>query len=128
MREAEDVGGKEVPDLQVLPVPAELSEVAGHGREGRLPPIVRHHRGQRDKDHGCCDLAGILAQEGNMPFTKEHRKTCLPDDTSFMQLERERSVRQARPVGRRTSEWQATILRDGGQGCGGTEEEQPRKF
>ena len=95
-----------MPDLQVLPVPAEQSEVVGHGREGRLPRIVRYHRGQRDKDHGYCDLAGTLAQEGNMPCTQESRKTCLPGDTSFMQLERKRNVRQARPAGRRTSEWQ----------------------
>ena len=128
VREAEDVGGKEVPDLQVLPVPAEQSEVAGRGREGRLPLIARCHRGQRDKDHGCCDLAGILAQEGNMPCTQEPRKTCLPDDTSFMQLERKRSVRQARPAGRRTSEWQATILRDGAKDVVALKRSNPESF
>ena len=72
-------GGRGIAGVGGKPVAAEQSQVAGHGRDGR----------RCEKSHGYCDLAGILAQQGNMQCTQEPSKTCLPGDTSFMQLERE---------------------------------------
>ena len=100
----------------------EAKDVGGMASSLRLPNIEERdasreflcaccQRGPHDRGHGCCDLAGFLAREGNMlKQTPESRKTCLLGDTSFMHLKteenRKRDVEQARPAGRRTSEWQ----------------------
>ena len=116
VREAKDVGGMEEQELQVLVASrwprSSLRLLDIEERDASREFLCAScPRGPRDRGHGCCDLAGFLAREGNMlKKTPESRKTCLPGDTSFMHLKteenRKRDVGQARPAGRRTSEWQ----------------------
>ena len=92
-------GGARFPGVGGKPVPAEQFEVAGHGREGRLPQMFLRRLPER-----------AARQRPYTKKTTEACKTCLPGDTSFMHLKtgenRKRDVGHARLAERRTSEWQ----------------------
>ena len=89
VREAEDVGGMEVQDLQEL--------VASQWPRSslRLPNMEERGAFRKflcagcqtvpgDRGHGCRDLAGILAREGNSEHAQDFCKPYVPGDTSFM--------------------------------------------
>ena len=57
VREAEDVcGGARFAGVGGKPVPAEQSEVAGHGREGRLPRISLRAREEGSGNMQCTQV------------------------------------------------------------------------
>ena len=119
-------------------MPAEQSEVAGHGREGRLPRMFFRRlpgRAARTTEAmGAATWRVSLPDSDTYTKTTESCKTCLPGDTSFMHLKTEENRRgtlgmpDLQEDGRHNGKKEGNNSPGRGQGRGGTEEEQPRKF